>query len=934
MRFVGRGTHYRLWLTDGEAVFAPAAARAGDSAALRLRLVGSAPASSVTAEQMLPGKVHYVPTLDASTWRRDVPTYRRVVYREVYPGIDLVFHGDQQELEFDFVVAAGADPRAIRFEMAGADRLALADGDVVVQTRDGDLRLRKPVVYQEHEGRRVPVDGRFTLHGRRVAFDVGDYDRGRPLVIDPVVTYSTYLSGAGGGALGAAGVGVDAAGNMYAIAGTSIMKLSADGATLLYSVVLGDATPITLTADGAGNAYVISQCPYNRSGLTFNCPAGSLGGTAPHASAQGDVMGMITKLSPSGQVLFSSTVGGNGSVFPTGVALDPAGNIYVTGWGVFHDFRATRPPFAQPGVTDGFPAFIEAIAADTSRYLYVVEFLTGGDGAFRPVGIAVDAAGAAYVTGKVGQKFPTTPGAYQTTTNGSTGAGAVAKVAPDGSALVYGTYFGDVNVTPGAIAVDGAGNAYIVGHAGSGLPTTNALQPTPAGGQDAFVTKLSPSGSALVFSTYLGGSQDDAATGVALDGSGKIYVAGGTDSADFPQSNALPTTFGSAGSNFVTALTPAGTQFVYSTYFADAQSFVNAMTATSNGTVYVTGATSSTSYPTVRPYQATPGGNFLARIEPGTSACATGQFFAEYFSNIALTPPATRTACESTINNNYGAGGPTGLPTDNFSARWTGRFPFAAGNVTFTARADDGVRVFLDGAVIIDQWHDQAATTYTATRTVTAGEHEVRVEYYERGGDAVVQVSWAGNTAAPAPTLTTLTPSRATAGGPAFTLTADGTNFASGATVLWNGAARTTTFVSATRVTASISAADIAAAGSVPVTVRNPNGQTSGPQTFTIAPAGGGDTIKVFITEPASGATVRGMVWFTVWIENAAAGPKTYTLSVGTSTITSTTTTSNGPVSLAWPTSAPDNGSRTATVTVRDGANATGRASITVNVTN
>src|SRR5207237_136979 len=139
--------------------------------------------------------------------------------------------------------------------------------------------------------------------------------------------------------------------------------------------------------------------------------------------------------------------------------------------------------------------------------------------------------------------------------------------------------------------------------------------------------------------------------------------------------------------------------------------------------------------------------------------CATGQFFAEYFSNIALTPPATRTACESTINNNYGAGGPTGLPTDNFSARWTGRFPFAAGNA-----------------------------------------------------------------------------------------------FASGATVLWNGAARTTTFVSATRVTASISAADIAAAGSVPVTVRNPNGQTSGPQTFTIAPAGGGDTIKVFITEPASGA--------------------------------------------------------------------------------
>ena len=937
VRFVGRGAHYRLWLTEDEAVFAPAGAGAADRAVLRLRLVGGAPASSVAAEQVLPGKVHYVPTLDAATWRRDVPTYRRVVYREVYPGIDLVFHGDQQELEFDFVLAPGADPRAIRFEMAGAERLALADdGDVVVQAHDGGLRLRKPVVYQEHDGRRVPVDGRFTLQGRRIAFDVGDYDRGRPLVIDPVVTYSTYLSGAAGGAVGAAGVGVDAAGNMYAIAGASIMKLSADGSTLLYSIVLGDAQPITLTADAAGNAYIVSSCPYPRSGLTFNCPAGSLGGTAPHAAAQGDSMGIITKLGPTGQVLFSSTMGGNGTVSPTGVAVDPAGNIYVTGWSVFRDFRATRPPFAQPGVTDGFPAFVEAIAADTSRYLYVVEFLTGGDGAFRPVGIAVDKTGAAYVTGKVGQKFPTTPGAYQTTTNGSIGAGAVAKIAPDASALVYGTYLGDVNVTPGAITVDGAGNAYVVGHAGSGLPTTNALQTAPAGAQDAFVTKLNPTGSALVFSTYLGGSQDDAATGVALDGSGSIYVAGGTDSADFPQRNALPTTFGSAGSNFVTALTPAGNTFVYSTYFADAQSFVNAMTATSNGTVYVTGSTSSPSYPTVRPFQATPGGTFLARIEPGTSACAAGQFFAEYFSNIALTPPATRTACESTINNNYGAGGPAGLPVDNFSARWTGRFPFTGGNVTFTARADDGIRVFLDGAVIIDQWHDQAATTYTATRNVTAGEHEVKVEYYEHGGDAVVQVSWTGSTAAPAPALTTLTPSSATAGGPAFTLTADGTSFVSGATVLWNGAPRTTTFVSATRVTASIPASDIAAAGSVPVTVRNPDGQTSGARTFTVSPTGGGgaDTIKVFITEPANGTTVRGTVWFTVWIENAAAGSKTYTLSVGTATITTTTTISNGPVSLAWPTSAADNGSRTPTVSVRDSAAATGRASVTLNVAN
>ena len=321
-------------------------------------------------------------------------------------------------------------------------------------------------------------------------------------------------------------------------------------------------------------------------------------------------------------------------------------------------------------------------------------------------------------------------------------------------------------------------------------------------------------------------------------------------------------------------------------------------------------------------------------VNPAGGGCATGQFLAEYFSNITLTPPATRTACEAAVNYDFGAGGPAGMLVDNFSARWTGVFTFAGGNVTFTARADDGVRVFLDGALIIDGWKDQPATTYTATVAVTAGDHQVKVEYYEKGGDAVIQVSWTGAvTPPPGPTLTTLTPNTATAGGAAFTLTADGTNFVSGATVLWNGTTRTTTFVSATRVTASIPASDIAVAGSAAVSVRNPDGQTSGTQTFTIT-SGGGDTIKVFITAPANGATVSGTVWFTVWLENAAAGNRTLTLSVNGTTITSTTTASNGPISLPWSTTTADNGSRTATVTVRDSVNATGRASITLTVAN
>ena len=324
----------------------------------------------------------------------------------------------------------------------------------------------------------------------------------------------------------------------------------------------------------------------------------------------------------------------------------------------------------------------------------------------------------------------------------------MAKIAPGGTQLAYSTFLGNLGTVPHAIAVDGTGSAYISGHAGAGLPTANAIQSTPAGGTDAFVTKLNPTASALVFSTYLGGGQDDAATGIGVDTAGNVYVAGGTDSIDFPQSNALPPEMGGAGSNFVTALRPPGNAFLYSTYFADAQTMVTGMTVTSGGTVYLTGSTTSTSYPTVNPYQASFGGQsdaFIARLEPSASgSCGTGQFFAEYFANATLTPPAAQSQCEATINYDYGIGGPSGLPVDSFSARWTGRFTFPGGNTTFTARADDGVRVFLDGVLIVDGWRDQPATTYTVTRDVSAGEHEVKVEYYERGGDAVIQVGWTG----------------------------------------------------------------------------------------------------------------------------------------------------------------------------------------------
>jgi hypothetical protein len=721
VRYVSRGTRYRIALTPTEARFTAPLGSAGEPATLRLRLTGHVRHSALTAEDELPGRVHYFVGRDPAKWRRNVPTYRRVVYHGVYPGTNLVFHGSQGEAEFDFVLEPGADPRDIRLELDGADVVALDGDDLVARAGAQELRLRKPVVYQDAGGERVPVHGRFKVAGRRITFELGHYDRGRTLVIDPVVTYSTYLGDIGDQR--GTSIGVDAAGNMYAtVRGMGVVKLSADGATLLYSAVLGDATMAELTVDDAGHAYVAGTWPQPRSGIETLYPttANALRPSPGRPCAQGDSDGVMAKLSPDGsRLLYSSFVGGNCSHHATAIAIDPAGNFYVAGHGsTAGGFPTTRPPF---GPSTGSPGWIQAVAADFSRYLYSVQFLAEEGAITEPAAIAADADGNAYLVGRTGNGFPTTAAAFQPAPGTGFGGAFVAKITPGASQLVYSTYFGQSGTAITDVTVDADGNAYLTGFSGAGLPTVNALQPAPAGGLDAFVVKLNAAGSALVFSTYLGGSTDDAASGIRLDGAGNIYVAGPTDSKDFPQRSALPRQFGTPGSNFITALTPSGTSMLYSTYFADGQSMVNGMAVASNGTVYVTGATRSTSFPTVRPYQ-----------------------------------------------------------------------PAFAGGAEFA-------------------------------------------------GDAFIA---------------------------------------------------------------------------------------------RIEPDPSSGAIRVFVTAPAPGATVSGTTWLTTWIENAAAGAKTYTISEGGITVGSTTTSSNGPVSLAWSTTGGPIGSRTVTVSVRDAAGGTGITSMTLDVQN
>ena len=986
VRYVSRGPGMQLELTADGARLTPTAIE-HQRRTVRLRLTGTTAMPTLTAQDELPGKAHYVTGNDPTAWLRDVPTYRRVVYRGVYPGTDLVFHGTHGAAEFDFVVAAGADPRKIRFEIAGADTIKLDGADVIVAAGGETLRLHAPLVYQESPSGRARVDGRFRLRGRHVAFEIGAYDRTRPLVIDPVVTYATYLNA------GAAGVGVDGAGNIYVTTLTALLKLSADGSTLLWSASFADIRVRQLVVDATGNAYMQGTCPYNRSGVVYTCP--TLNGlTTGRPQSQGDSGAYVLKVSPSGSLLFSTSMGGTGSVTPGGIGIDPAGNIYATAWDVYAGFPLTRPPYAIPGGGGTFITVVEAIAADLSRFVYVVEFQTGS---LEASGLAVDRAGAAYVTGFASSTdFPTTPGSFQPTTNGVRGAGAVAKLAPDGS-LAYATYFGNESTRPRGIAVDADANAYIAGAAGVGLPTLKAMQPALAGGTDAFVARLDPSGSTLVFSTYLGGGGDDAAIALSLDASANIYVAGTTRSTDFPQKNALSAQFGSAASNFVAELNSDASTLVYSTYFADAQTSITAASASATGTLYLAGTTSSTSFPTVRPYQATPGAGFVAKLEPSdvrvfiTSPAEGATVSGTLWSDIwAENYVGTSNTFTLSIGNTVLA---TGTATNHATLAWDSR-QVAEGPQTLTATVRDSAghtgtatravtirngttptltaaftspaaNAAVSGTVSIGMSETGASgAPITFTLTVDGGQ-----VFTASGNAAAATFAWTTTTVADGPhTLgltvrdgagRTATTTRGVTvsnngGGVGSPLGASFTSPAAGATVTGTVAiGMSETGASGTPITFTLAidgtqAYTTSGAATSASFNWNTAGAASGPHALTLTvrdgagrtatatrnvTVGGGGTLKAFITSPAAGATVNGTVWSDVWVEGAAAGARTFTLAIGGVTLASTSDASNH-VTLAWDSTRVANGTQTLVATVRDASGNSGSTTRAFNVQN
>lgn len=800
--FTSRGNGYTLFLTDKEAVLALSKAHGERRKAdglhsplklmeglngkpktvktdvVRMQLKGASAGLKIEGEEKLPGTANYFIGNDPARWHSNIPTYSKVKYAGVYPGVDLVYYGNQRQLEYDFVVAPGADPKQVKLHFAGAEKIQLnPDGDLEIIAKNGQIAFHKPVVYQlkasQPDGlngapvsQREMVDGKFVLlAGNAIGFRVGDYDKTRELVIDPTLAYSTYLGGSGGDS--ASGIETDGAGNAYLVGTTSSTDF-----------------PVTQGAYQATN----------------------------HKAASSGSNAFVTRLNPTGSALVYSTyIGGSGQDNADAITIDAVGNAYVTGDTSSTDFPVTSGAFQtvnkQAVQGNGSNTFITKLNSTGDSLIYSTYLggsgnVTESGGAYgdQGLGIAVDSSGNAYVTGfTVDTDFPITPGAFQTVNNAAAKKlpnAFVSKLNPSGSSLVYSTYLGGstggdsvhgIIDSAHAIVIDASGDAYITGEAGStDFPVTSGAFQTANKAGNAFVTKLNPSGSTLVYSTYLGGSTDgDQGTAITVDTSGNAYLTGVAVSADFPVTPGAFQTInkGVAGygwNAFVTKLSPTGSSLVYSTFLGGTANSGSPDSAAgiaidASGDAYITGSAGSTDFPvTPDAFQnvnkGAPNGNwnaFLTKLNSAGTALIYSTYLGgsgitdgdrgaaialdasgnAYFvgstdsTNFPVTPGAFQTVSNGAVNGNSNAfiakflfaltETATTLASDTNPAALGEKVTFSAnvtpatgsgiptGTVSFSVDGGSSTTVALD---------DSGHAAY-ATSTLTAGAHTISASY-------------------------------------------------------------------------------------------------------------------------------------------------------------------------------------------------------------
>lgn len=626
VQFVARSSGAVVFLTaQGAVIKTP-------SRLAHMEFAGAQPQADLRGTQPAAAPVHYLRSHGSVA----VPSFAQVRFNHLYPGVDLVYYGRQSSLEYDLNLAAHANPAQIRLRFSGVTPALAADGNLDLAS---GISLRHPRAYQTIAGVRQAVAVRYVVgRDHSVGFALGAYDHARPMVIDPVLVFATYLGGTSFNQANA--VAVNASGNAY-VTGTTlsadfpnpgsysfgsyvadhdvfVAELAADGKSLVYSAYLGaagDDEGNAIAVDAAGDAFVAGKT----NSANFPTTAGAL-----QTVAGGGYDGFVAKLNPAGSALvYSTLLGGSADDVMNGIAVDSAGDAVVAGFSYSSNYPVSGA--VQATLQGQKSAVVTALNPAGSAIVYSTYL--GGSGVTQANGVALDSSHNAYVVGSTsGTGFPVTPGVVQGTTDGKSYDGFIAKLSSFGN-LVYASYLGgsqrdEIN----AIAVDSGGDAFITGDTSSALISTT-FQGHLSGLTNAFVAEVTPDGSRLNYARYLGGQFTDIGTGIAVDLTGVAYVTGYTSSPDFPNVGGLQANIAGNDDAFLAKVSSDGNSLLFSTFLGGTSNDVaNGLALDASGDLYIAGVTRSANFPVtagvVQPTQSNSNDAFVAKF----IAAAQGTF--------------------------------------------------------------------------------------------------------------------------------------------------------------------------------------------------------------------------------------------------------------------------------------------------------------------